>query len=256
MIPDDAPDDLLLSPLDDFFAPRPEGKSLSRAIRPDGLVAGSCGPLSMRPEHLVGYGFLAPEGDRRGRWQFSPEQPFRATKIYAWGWKGETASISSLLFGSDEQLVDDHPAPADLFASWVSPKQFLELYGGVENPAAGNHRVLCKHLPGQMSFMVPLHLPTLLIGESFEVSWTGPLTAFFVCGRELLPEKSRGQTANSSQQTAQRDPDPDPNPGRASTVRNEPLQVAAPSPKPQADAGNQEKDFDMRNVPTPSRQSP
>ena len=182
-----------LARLDDFFASRPAGKAAPsmHAIRPDGLVAGSCGPLSRSPEHLVGYGFLASEGDRRGRWQFSPEQPFRATKIYAWGWKGETATISSLRFGSDEQLVQDRPVLADLFASWVSPKQFLELYGGVENPGAGNHRVLCKHLPGQMSFVVPLHLPTIPIGTCFEVAWTGPLHAFFVCGRELLPAEGR-----------------------------------------------------------------
>ena len=203
-----------LVPLDDLFTPRAaeEAAPSMHAIRPDGLVAGSCGPLSRSPEHLVGYGFLAPEGNRQGRWQFSPQDCFRATKIYAWAWKGETALISSLLFGSDEQLAGDHPLPADLFSSWVSPKQFLEIYGGVDDPVAGQHRVLCKHLPGQPCFAVTLDFPTLSLGGEFEVAWTGPLHAFFVCGRELLPQRQE-QAARSKEQAPDPDPDPDPPPG-------------------------------------------
>lgn len=220
-----------LQGLDECFVPQTGEKvrmSFDPSIRVDGLVAGSCGPLSRTPEpgspgpfrgtwggeHLVGYGFFAPEGDRRGRWQFSTEQPFRATKIYAWGWNGETAAISSLLFGADEQLDSDHPVPADLFASCVSPKQFLELYAGIENPAAGNHRVLCKHLPGQPCFAVTLDFPTLSLGGAFEVAWTGPLHAFFVCGRELLEKGNRGTGFLGS------DPDPDPGKGLDGSERS------------------------------------
>lgn len=172
-------------------------------------------------EQKVGYGFYAPDGDRRGRWQASPAQAFRATKIYAWCWHGERALVSSLRFGNLEQLVPDHPVPADLFSTWASPVQFLEMYGGVRVPTPGFHRVVMKSLPGQLLLMAALDFPTVSIGGWFSVEWTGPLAAFFLCGRELLPEKrDRGHAADRQQPTAPKDekansrqqtaPDPDP----------------------------------------------
>ena len=172
-------------------------------IRPDGLVKGSCGPLSRRhAERLVGYGFFAPDGDRSGSWQMSPSDYFRATKIYAWKWKDESARIESLCFGNDEQLVEGSSLPADLFACWASPEQFLALYAGLDVASPGFHRVFCKHLPAQQNFVVPLDFPTLSIVLQLSIRWTGSLTAqtwSFVWSQSSTAAawRSSTETANS-----------------------------------------------------------
>ncbi len=238
-----------LAPLDDLFAHRPAGKEAPsmHAIRPDGLVAGSCGPLSRSPEpgspgpfrgtwggeHLVGYGFLASEADCSGLWHFSPEQLFRATRVYAWAHDGATVSIDALRFDGQDEIIGGHSLSADLLASWVSPKQFFELYARVQAPPPGNHRVLLRHMPGQPSILAPLRFPTLEPGMPFEVAWTGPLHAFFVCGRELLPAEGRkGRQGSQGSQGSQGEKESEVRPGHiAHDLSLESIDSPPPLPK-------------------------
>ena len=173
---------------------------------PGELLVPSSGPeLAMRKkaalglsqhhaERLVGYGFYAPDGDARGHWTVAPEDCFRATKIYAWS-AAQGAHIESMCFGNDdEQVIGGHSWPAELFACWASPEQFLALYAGLGSATPGPHRVLFKRLPAQLNFDVPLDLPTLSIGQSLSVRWSGALTGLFICGRELVPQpREEGQ---------------------------------------------------------------
>ncbi len=169
-------------------------------------LPGEAHRMPMRPrqgEHRVGYGFFKPEGNREGQWTMSPLDCFRATKIYAWTPEdARAARIESLLIGSDEQLEPGGSLPADLFTSWVSPRQFLEMYGGLEDPAPGFYRVLMKNLPAQPHFLVALDFPTLSIGKWLTVGWSGALTALFVCGRELLPQRREESSLSGSLQPA------------------------------------------------------
>ena len=168
-------------------------------------------PFFLRPQQLVGYGFLAPEGSRAGRWQMCPSECFRASKIYAWGSEGERASLKALRFGADNHLVGS--LPAALFDPCISPQDFLLYYGQREEAFPGFHRVVLGGLPGQpqLSFGAGLDFPTLSFGLWFEVEWTGPLSAFFVCGNELLPaERAPSLDAAASSPRA---PSPEPERG-------------------------------------------
>lgn len=157
-------------------------------------------PFWLRVEQTVGYGFYFPGGAELQRWQAAPAGTFRPTRLFAWGEGTGRVRLLHFRLGASEQLVA--PLPGELLSSWPTAEQFLTIYGARPEALPGFHRFVFRGLPQQAQFPVPLDFPTIPLGQSMETEWTGQLRAFFVCGREISPERRDSAAARPKPEEA------------------------------------------------------
>lgn len=139
----------------------------------------------MRPldQRTVCYGFVGKESS--GRWEFSPEAPFRPLSFLLWAEPG--ATLLSLRLCHEEQLAA--PCPVQLFQPDYSPARLLEQGLPAPRTLAPSEVQLVTLFgtPFRQLVLPPRRLTRAVgIGQRLELEWHGTLLGAAFVGPQLV----------------------------------------------------------------------